>query len=149
MEALPKKDWTFRGGVSTSKSIKIATWKRSPQLDRKDKQRDAGITLAPRDCFSGTNLLPTTTISPTKSSGLAMQIISKKNSSPPSSNYIANSDSGDSIKMYRNKNIYGKNVDDSLSWGGIVIGRTEQSIWIVGLGIGLTLVLTKDLGFSP
>lgn len=78
-----------------------------------------------------------------------MQINSKKNSSPPSSSYIANSDSGDSIKMYRNKNIYDKNVDDSLSWGGIVIGRTEQSIWIVGLGIRLTLVLTKDLGFSP
>lgn len=97
------------------KSIKIATWKRSPQLDRKDKQRDPGITVAPRDCFSGTNLRPTTTISPTKSSGLAMQINSKKNSSHPSSNYIASSDSGDSIKIYRNKNIYGKNVDDILS----------------------------------
>lgn len=118
LKAFPKKDWMFRGGVSILKSIKIATWKRSPQLDRKDKQRDAGITVAPRDCFSGTNLLPTTTISPTKSSGLAMQINSKKNSSHPSSNYIANSDSGDSIKIYRNKNIYGKNVDDILSWGG-------------------------------
>ena len=96
------------------KSIRIATWKRSPQLDRKDRQRDAGITVALRDCFSGTNLLPTSTISSTKSNGLAMQINFKKNSSHPSSSYIANSNSGDSIKIYRNKNIYGKNVDDIL-----------------------------------
>ena len=79
-------------------------------------------------------------------SQLAMQINCKKfKCLVPSSNYIANSNSWNSIKICRN-NIHGKKMYIMFWCGWIDIGRTEKSTSVVGLGIRLTLASVLNHG---